>query len=69
MQSCHEDIQLSSRCRLYKELKDNHAMEPYLQRYINRVLRITFTKLRLCSHKLLVERGRWLKPKIEYVDT
>ena len=30
MQSCHEDIQLSSRRRLYKELKDNHEMEPYL---------------------------------------
>ena len=66
MQSCHEDIQLSSRCRLYKELKDNHEMEPYLQRNINRALRITLTKLRLSSHKLLVERGRWLKPKIEY---
>ena len=24
------------------------------------------TKLKLSSHKLLVERGRWLKPKIEY---
>ena len=66
MQSCHEDIQLSSRCRLYKELKDNDEMEPYLQRNINRALRIILTKLRLSSHKLLVERGRWLKPKIEY---
>ena len=66
MQSCYEDIQLSSRCRLYKELKDNHEMEPYLQRNINRALRITLAKLRLSSHKLLVEIGRWLKPKIEY---
>ena len=54
MQSC----QLSSLCRLYKELKDNHEMEPYLQRNINRALIITFTKLLLSSHKLLVERGR-----------
>ena len=27
MQSWHEDIQMSCRCRLYKELKDNHEME------------------------------------------
>ena len=47
MQPCHEDIQLSSRCRLYKELKVNHEMEPYLQRNINRALRITLTNLSL----------------------
>ena len=41
-------------------------MEPYLQRNINRALRIALTKLRLSSHKLLVERGRWLKLKIEH---
>ena len=32
MQSCNEDMQLCSHCRLYKELNDNHEMEPYLQR-------------------------------------
>ena len=25
-----------------------------------------YTKLRLSSHKLLVERGRWMKPKLQY---
>ena len=49
--SCHDDNQMSCRCRLYKELKDNHDMEPYLQRNINRALRITLTKLRPSSHK------------------
>ena len=68
MHSCHEDIQLSSRCRLYKELKDNHEIKPYLQRNVNRALRITLTKLRLNRHKLLIESGRWLKAKIEYGD-
>ena len=44
-------------------------MEPYLQGNINRVLRITLTKLRLSGrHMLLVERGQWLKHKIEYGD-
>ena len=43
-QSCHEQIQQSSRCRLYKELKENHDIEPYLQRNISCcTLRITFT--------------------------
>ena len=65
MQSCHKDVQLCSRCRLYKELKDNHEI-PFLQRNINRALGITLTKLRLNSHKLLVERGRWLKAKVEH---
>ena len=54
-QSCHEQIQQSSRCRLYKELKENHDIEPYLRRNISCTLRITFTKMRLSSHKLLVE--------------
>ena len=67
-QSCHEQIQQSSRCRLYKELKEDHDIEPYLRRNISCTLRITFTKMRLSSHKLLVERGRWLKPKINYCD-
>ena len=42
-QSCHEQIQQSSRCRLYKELKENHDIEPYLRRNISCTLRITFT--------------------------
>ena len=66
--SCHGQIQQSSRCRLYKELKENHDIEPYLRRNISYTLRITFTKMRLSSHKLLVERGRWVKPKINYCD-
>ena len=43
-------------------------IEPYLRRNISYTLRITFTKMRLSSHKLLVERGRWVKPKINYCD-
>ena len=67
-QSCHEQIQQSSRCRLCKELKENHDIEPYLWCNISCTLMITFTKMRLSSHKLLVERRRWVKSKINYCD-
>ena len=50
-QSCHEQIQQSSRCRLYKELEENHDIGPYLRRNISCKLRITFAKMRLRSHK------------------
>ena len=33
---------------------------------VHKNLRICFTKLRLSSHKLLVERRRWIKPKVPY---
>ena len=36
--------------------------ELYLEMNINTRLRSCLTKLRLSSHKYLVERGRWLKP-------
>ena len=29
-------------------------------------LRTSYTKFRLSSHKLLVERGRWMKHKLQY---
>ena len=67
-QSCHEQIQQSSRCRFYKELKENHDIEPYLRRNISCTLRITFTKIKLSSHKVLIERGRWVQPNINYCD-
>ena len=33
---------------------------------IRRDVRVCFTKLRLSSHKFLVERARWLKVKVSY---
>ena len=41
---------------------------PYLQRYIHISLKSTFTKLRLSSHRVMVESGRWMKPKVQYID-
>ena len=33
---------------------------------MDKKLRSSYTKFRLNSHKLLVERGRWMKPKLQY---
>ena len=41
---------------------------PYLQNNCNRELRQCLTKIRLSSHKFLVERGRWVKPQISYQE-
>ena len=33
---------------------------------MDKKLRTSYTKFRLGSHKLLVERGPWMKPKLQY---
>ena len=38
----------------------------YVGLNIHKYLRIDFTILRLSSHNFLVERGRWVKPKVPY---
>ena len=47
---------------MYKEIKQVHKPEAYLT--VN--IRTSFTKFRLNSHKLLVERGRWTISKLDY---
>ena len=66
MQHCLSEINSSSRCRLYKELKQVFTPESYLSVRMDKKLRSSYTKFRLNSHKLLVERGRWMKPKLQY---
>ena len=68
VQQCFGEIRDSSRCRLYREIKFTFEMEPYLQNNCNRELRQCLTKIRLSSHKFLVERGRWAKPQISYQE-
>ena len=68
IQECLSDISLSPRCRMYKEIKPTFGGELYLEMNINTRLRSCLTKLRLSSHKYLVERGRWLKPNLPYID-
>ena len=66
MQNGFNEIRESSRCRMYKEIKQVHKPERYLTININKNLRTAFTKFRLSSHKLLVERGRWKSLKLDY---
>ena len=59
IQDGFNDIQSSSCCRMYKEIKQVHKPEAYLTVNINHKVCTSFTKFRLSSHKLLVERGFW----------
>ena len=68
IQHCFADIEASTRCRTYKDIKSIHDIEPYLQRDIHSSIKSAFTKLRLSSHRFMVERGRWMKPKVQYID-
>ena len=68
VQQCFGEVRDSSRCRLYREIKFTFEMEPYLQNNCNGELRQCLTKIRLSSHKFLVERGRWAKPQISYQE-
>ena len=43
-------------------------MEWYLQENFNCELRQCLSKNKLCSHKLFIERGSWMKPIIELND-
>ena len=64
---CFADIEASTRCRTYTDIKSIHDIEPY-QRDIHSSLKSAFTKLRLSSHMFVVDRGRWMKPKVQYID-
>ncbi len=56
----------SSRSIFYRHFA-NFAYQPYLDIISIRKFRVSFTKLRVCSHRLAVETGRWHKPhKIPY---
>ena len=68
IQKCFSDIRNSDRCRLYKEIKTVFECESYMNCNIRRDVRVCFTKLRLSSHKFLVERARWLKVKVPYTQ-
>ena len=56
------------RCRLYKEIKTVIEFKSYMNCNVRRDVRVCFTKLRLSSHKLLVESARWLKLKVTYTQ-
>ena len=66
IQDGFNDIQSSSHCRMYKEIKQVHKPKAYLTVKIDKKVCTSFTKFRLSSHNLLVERGRWMISKLDY---
>ena len=68
IQECLSDIAVSLLCRMYKEIKLTFGGEIDLEMNINTRLRSCLTKLSLSSHTFLVERGRWVKPTLPYID-
>ena len=60
-QSCRADIASSNRCNLYNNLQREFSMTIYLNKVHIRSNRRAMSMLRLSSHCLMVERGRWLK--------
>ena len=48
--------------RMYKNLKLNFELEPYLDSNIDPKFRVAITKLRASSHTLEIERGRYTRP-------
>ena len=51
---------------MHKEIKLSFSASCYVKFKIHKHLRTYLTKLRLSSHKYLVESGMWIKPKVPY---
>ena len=60
MQSCFSDMEISNKCLLYRSLCREFSMASYLYKIHIPANRKAKTRLRLSSHKLMMERGRWL---------
>ena len=53
IQHCFADIEASTRCRTYKILRASTTSSPIYKETL------------LSSHRFMVERGRWMKPKVQ----
>ena len=51
---------------MYEEVKLLFSASFYVGLNIHKHLRLYLSKLRLSSRQFLVERGRWVKPKVPY---
>ena len=60
-QVCRADIANSNRCSLYYRMNREFVMASYLNKVHIQSHRRAMSKLRLSSHRLMIERGRWLK--------
>ena len=64
LQDWNAQINTTSDYRLFKKIKQSFHFENYLN-IDNKILRIAVTKIRLSSHLFFIERGRWVRPKID----
>ena len=68
-QSCSDLVSQTSPNRLYRLLSPRISGTEYLCNVKEKFLRMALAKMRLGSHNLMVERGRWNKPrKIPFHD-
>jgi hypothetical protein len=51
----------SSRAIFYRYIS-NHRFQPYLNYLSVRKFRVCMSRLRVCSHRLFIETGRWTRP-------
>ena len=51
---------------MHKVIKLSFSASSYVKYKIHTHLKTYLTKLRLISHKYLVERSCWIKPKVPY---
>ena len=68
LQQCHETISNLSEHRIYRLLCDNQNGLNYLRDIKEKYIRVSITRIRLGSNNLMIERGRWQRPKVEFID-
>ena len=61
IQNWEERLHASSRAEFYKEIA-SFGFQTYLDKLSIRTFRIALTRLRVSSHRLQLEAGRWSKP-------
>ena len=61
VQNWHERLNESSRASFYRPIC-NFRFQPYLDTLTLKQFRVAMSKLRVSSHRLLIESGRWNKP-------
>ena len=57
-------LENSNKLEFYKTFKSDFTCEQYLNTIKNPVLRRNYTKFRISNHNLMIEHGRYGKPKI-----
>jgi hypothetical protein len=64
-QGLRGDINSSQVLILYKTIKENFEMEPYLNFLSSKILRTSLTKLRISAHNLRIQTGRYGRERID----